>query len=327
MAARLLALLFAVALVAAALAYRSHATGNGGGGSNNPRLTCATELQAVCKALAGRADTTVEAAGTTADRLVQGGDDPGVDGWITVGPWAQMVDEARQRNGKPTLFAAPSTVARSPVALVVWPDRRAALEAKCEGPVTWKCLGVVAKGGTWAASGGPAAWGPVKVGVDDPHSSGVGLSAIAAGTVAVVGRPDVSSTDLDTDTFRDWLSGLAHAVPTGDPALERMLAAGPSVLDLDLSVKAVAARLVDSSASRTKPVLVYPAPMTAAAVELSARRAGAGGGRVGRLVDGRGADALRSAGWEAPGASDAGGPLPSAGVLDALRSAWQDASR
>src|SRR5439155_13505043 len=37
--------------------------------------------------------------------------------------------------------------------------------------VTWRCLGDVAKAGAWQRSGGPAAWGPVKVGVDDPHRS------------------------------------------------------------------------------------------------------------------------------------------------------------
>src|SRR5438093_1363139 len=126
-------------------------------------------------ALAGSAQTAVEAAGTTADRLVQGGGDPGIEGWVTVGPWARMVDEARVRAGKPALFTTASALARSPVAVVVWPDREKVLETRCGGPLTWRCLGDVAKGATWQRSGGPSAWGPVKVGVDDPHSSGVGL--------------------------------------------------------------------------------------------------------------------------------------------------------
>jgi hypothetical protein len=221
--------------------------------------------------------------------------------------------------------------------VTVFASRAEVLRRSCPGgAIAWRCLGDVAGKGTWAAVGGPAEWGPVKVVVDDPATDDGGLTVLGAATAAWFGRADVASNDLD-DAYRGWLAGLARAVPTGRPSLEQGLAAGPALLDAYGGLEAQAGPLVASAARPDKPLLIYPSPVATADVVL-----GSGpGGRSRRLADlvraGAGQAALAATGWRVPGrprpagtgaapALPAGSGLPRPGTLDALRQAWREAT-
>jgi hypothetical protein len=319
-------------MIVGALAFRSN-HGKNGTSTSRPRVTCATEIAVACDAIGTTASVTTESPASTAARLVRL-DQPDIDAWVTAGPWPQLVDDARARAGRARLFTRYETpIARSPIVAAVFPDRQKVLAARCV-PESWKCIGEVAKAQTWKAVGGDERWGPVKLGIDSPTDTGYGLSALGAATASFFGRPDVSSTDLDDDAFRDWLASLAHAVIRPTPSLAQMVATGPAVLDADATVEADANRIISTSARDPKPVVVYLAPVTTVDVTLGIA-SGDAGTRGAALVRRTGVAALAGAGWRTGArAGPAGAPalpptsgLPSVGVLDALRQRWQDASR
>jgi hypothetical protein len=337
-AARILALLAAVAMVAGAVAVRGAMDDDEERTTTALRLVCSTELAAVCDALAadGRSDVraTVEAAADTAARLtaVGQGEDAGLDGWLVAGPWPAIVDEAREREAKDTLLDDGAVLARSPLVLAVWPDRDTVLKRHCEGgTVGWKCLGENA-GEQWSSiAGGDARWGPVKPGLP-PVSTATGLAVLGAATTAWFGdRPVASSADLEEGAYQDWLDRLLRAVPRNTAAtVETALQRGPAAFDAVGTIEAEAGPLLARTARPVKPRLLYPEPVATADVVL-----GTTGGRAAELLrelvsGAAGRRALAAAGWRVDGETLApgldptrrlpdGSGLPSAGVLEALR--------
>ena len=102
-----------------------------------------------------------------------------------------------------------------------------------------------------------------------------------------------------------------------------MLAAGPAEADVVATLDAIARPLLAASARSPKPVLLYPSPVSNADVVLGSV-GGDRGRRLADLVGEKGPAALVTAGWR-PAARQPSG-LPSAGLLDALRTAWQEAA-
>ena len=345
MAARVLALLAAVAMVVGAMAVRDRLDGGEAeAGSTVLRLACSDELAAACERLAEGGDgleVMVEPAGDTAERLATASSSaarPPVDGWLVAGPWPAMVEEVRRSNGLEPLLTSSPVLARSPAVVAVFPSRAEVLRRNCPGgAIGWRCLGDVAGRGSWAAVGGRPEWGPVKVLVDDPATTARGLVALGAATAAFFGRADVASNDLD-DTYRAWLGGLARALPSGRPSLEQGLAAGPSLFDAYGGLEAEAGPLVAASARPEKPLLIYPSPVATADVVLGSVPGGPSR-RLAELVRGEGGrEALAATGWRVPGQPraagvaanpglPAGSGLPRPGTLAALRQAWQEATR
>jgi hypothetical protein len=344
MAARLLALLAAVAMVVGAVAVRNRIDDKEERQETTLRLVCATELRAVCDDLAADDDhsvvATVEPAATTAGRLtaLEPGRRAGLDGWLVPYPWPEIMSEARERAGSDALLVPGPVLARSPVVLAVWPDRAAALAARCEGGAPgWKCLGEAA-GQRWDAIGGDPAWGPVKPG-HLPPSTATGLSVLGAATAAWFGRTDLSSADLDDDAFRGWLSRLERAVPASPaPTVETMLVRGPATFDAVGTLEAEAGPVLARSARPSKPDLLYPAPVATADVVL-ATPAGRAADLLAELVEGSaGRRSLARAGWRVEGQPRADGipaepalppskGLPPPGLLSALRRAAEEAAR
>jgi hypothetical protein len=310
---RVVAFAIAVALVAGAIVIRNRMNTQHTASSHPLTLVCSTELEAACTALPPSIHFTVEPAGTTAANLVSA-NPPAIDGWLVTGPWPEIVSEERAAKGESPLVTMGPALARSPLVTVAWPDRTAVIKKAC--PVALRCAGDVALAGAWEKVGGQPAWDPVKISMGDPQTDAVGLDALAAATAAFFGRADVSSTDLDGDAFRAWLSALAQAW-RGDK-LSDMVAVGPSVADLALSIEAVAKPLVGAAAN--KPDLLYPSTVVSADVVLG-EFATARSTRLSTLI--ATSKVLTNTGWRAPvGTSTA---LPAAGLLDALRAAWKDA--
>jgi hypothetical protein len=311
----------AVALVAIAIVIRGRIdNSSGSGGGAKLRLVCAPELEAVCRSLGSDVDVTVAEPGATADKLESAAGDLGVDGWLTPGPWPEIVRAARQRSGKDLLLGAGSPLARSPIGLAVWPDRLAVLSGACPNrQVGWRCFGDVVAKGEWKAVGGQDAWGRIKVGFPDPSNDATGLAALGAATAGYFSRSDLSSADLDDPGFRAWLRSLASA-NADHPALADVLARGPAEAAAAATLDAIGKPLIASSARSPKPTLTYPAPVASADVVLGSADTDRGR-RLAGLVT---AQVLKDAGWQ-PANGQASG-LPPADLLDALRSAWKDAA-
>lgn len=316
MRARLLAFAAAVAMVAAAIAIRSGIDKHHQDSAHPLRLVCSNELQAACEALPATIQITYQSAADTANAL-SSTTPPDVDGWLTTGPWPDIVQERRQRNGQPVLLDQSRPLARSPIVVVAFPDRAAVIKKACPD-VALKCVVDIAGRGDWTRVGGQATWNPPKVGLSPPNVEASGLAVLGAATASLFGSTNLSSTDLDDPNFGTWLKGLVGA-SRGDQ-LGQMVAVGPSVADLALTLEALARPLVGAAAN--KPVLLYPSTVMSADVVLGTFDTS----RSRRLADlVRSSKVLENAGWQVPTSAPSG--LPPAGFLDALRAAWGEASR
>ena len=324
---RVLAVLGAVLMVAVALLVRSaldgdDATGGDGGGSEDAvRLLCAEELADVCRRLEdeGLAEIQIEAVGLTVDRLGALDADLEVDAWLTLDPFPQQVNDRRLFATGNALFADPvATDHSSGLALVAQADRGVALEQDCTA-VGWACVGDAA-GEPWADHGGEAAWGPVKPGYDAPDTSATGLLVLAQAMADHLGEPGFAGQDID----ERWLGDLEDAVPTrtAGPSLLRLAQQGGAAFGAVGALGADAEALA-RTAQGADLTIFYPAPMFRASVVLAPGRGGeddVSDALTDLLDDEAFTDALTAAGWEV---GTDGETLPSAGVLDALRSAWE----
>ncbi|MDQ1373537.1 MAG: hypothetical protein QOJ09_875 [Actinomycetota bacterium] len=330
LAVRLGAIVAAVAMVVGALVLRARLDDNRSVRNQELRLTCATELDEVCRDFAdtsgARVVVTVEDAGVTADKVASATEAP-FDGWLTPGPFPQMVQGMRQAAGRAVLIDRVSKpIARTRTNVVMWKERAAALASVCPGKVIgWTCLGNAASR-QWKDVGGPAAWGDVKTSIPDPNATASGLVALGGATVAFAGQSDVSSTQLDQDdAFGVWLGNLKRSqVPSAD--LGRMLTAGPSLVDVVAGLEAQTLPTLQGAARANEVTVIYPSPVVTADVVLgtvASKRAT----RLAELLEGKaGRDALQRAGWKvgSPSLPPTSG-LPDPGLLAYLRGAWSNA--
>ena len=339
MATRVLALLAAVAMIAAALFVRARLDGDDGEDFAGPlKLVCDTALAAVCDAIAGeegdRVEVRVEGAFTTFAAL--NGQvpqlDPYLDGWLVSAPWPGILAAARQRAAQDTTVFAGEILARSPVVMAIQDDRRQVLTERCGGEISWKCVGEVA-GTAWASlPGGMPVWGPIRP-AHPPAPSLIGLTVLGSAAVSFVGRTDLARADFEEPTFQDWFSRLEEAGPR-PPAVEpfKTFLTRPTSFSLVGTIEADAGPALQVAASATKPVLLYPSPVVTADVVLAVRESPEGEALTRMLASSTARRALAAAGWRvegeprAPGvAAQPGLPptsnLPDPDVLQALMDA------
>ena len=316
MASRLVALLAAVAMIAGALVYRSHRDHTASTASL--RIVCASELAAACDAVSSVAQTTVEPARVTADRLgkVTDGADPGLDAWLVPGLSPQIVDAERASGlgSQKPLFRDGEDLASSHVGIAVFPERKTVLDKACGGALTWKCLGDVAAKQTWKAVGGPEAWGPVKYAIDDPTTTASGLAALGGLGTGYFAKNELIPS-RDDDAFRDWLHAFASAVRPG-VSVQSMAAAGPSIADAAVAVEAIAQPSLGANTHQL--ALVYPQPVPVFSVRLAIARRG-GDIRSDLLAPLR--KALLASGWSVPAKTE----FPTSVGLTVLLGLWAEA--
>jgi hypothetical protein len=290
--ARVVAALVAAAMVVGAVMVRraldgdgNSGNGNGGGPQVATRTVCASDVQEdVCFP---RDD--VEPEGATADALIEaaGAEDGDLRAWLTVGPWPQMVDDARRSAGKPRLFSDVRTLASTELVAVVRrkPDQ-------CTGEVTWRCLGDAAVAGARVAA--------------PPRGTGIRLLATAAFAGAYLGRSDYASNDITDDpAAADWLA----AVDRGIEDARQFASTLDDALVKQGAVDVFVTTLADATAGATPPGQVTVAqPVVRATAYL---------GTAGRFDADEVADRLQLFHWRSPPQPPAG--LPSPGVLLALR--------
>ena len=287
---RVLAVVAAIAMVAAALYVRGRIDDDGGGAGNtgdNGQLVCDPVLEDACRAVTD--DVVVEDAATTADGLLTA-DRVEFDGWVTPGPWPAMVDALRSAASRPELFGdGGSIVASSRMALVTPPA----------APQDWRAVGEAVGGGD------------LRLGWRDP-ASGLGVLQIGAFAVGYFGGSDFARNDFDAG-FRSYLEAIEDEAEVARDPLERRLQQGISFAQAVVSFQSEAERLLDEAAPGRRGDLrpLYPEPVVAVEVVLAGTEEGAGDLR----------DALDDEGWDVPPSRSG---LPSPGVLAAL---WQEVRR
>lgn len=299
-------------------------------------VVCAASLRTACEELVRTSTRPVairyEVAATTADRLVAA-DDADIDAWIVLDPWPAIVDEGRDRGGRAPLFASTTTLARSPVVMVVATERLPVLRDACGGDVDWSCVGDVA-GAPWAAVGGPTAWGEPKPGHAAPDDA-VGSLVLAQLASSRIGTTTFSTRDLSDDGFRGWFSSLERAVGSFDPSggthLRQLLQFGPGTVDVLGTLEAEPAELLPRVGARADAAsVIHPQPQLVAALVVAELTDGVAG-----ALD---ASGLAAAGWRLGDAPPPGLPdapplpvppvdLPSPGAFVALREVWGETVR
>jgi len=357
-AKRVVALVIAVTLVVISIVIRSAVTDDGDAAATSRRgplrLTCADELAGPCEAIArnagGRVQLTVEAAGATAQRLLDADrpSDVAIDGWLTLAPWPEIVAERRERaNAEPLLDRTSARIARSPLVLAVRKDRHAALTQKCGGEVDWTCIGRVA-GSSWSSIGGDPSWGAVKPAHPEAVQSATGLLVLGQAAGHYLASPDVpveqvSRTDWEaSDTFGPWFQQLETSVPPdaldvgADPFARWLQLRGVNYAVVGGLEAQLGPGIAHAGAVGDLADVIYPAGVASADVVLAP--IGAGGSDLVKVVSGdEAAAALAASGWRVPGQRAAAGVqstalpesngLPPAGTLDALQDYWQDVVR
>jgi hypothetical protein len=340
---RVLAFLVAIGLVVGAYAVR---TGGPESGTDpavvaaaTSTLRCDAELRVACRALseAGH-DVQVEPAGVTYEALRGAADAAVPDVWVTVAPWPAMVDDARSRAGLSPLFTTSEVpLAASPLVLVLWEERGDVLEANCAaGELDLACV-TGAAGKRWDELGGPETWGAVKLGIQDPSTSSVGLAVLALATAEELGTAEFGTRSLTDGAYLDWLSALSGAIPDLAPAagsaLAAMLQVGPAAFDVAATTEGAALTARDGGAQRAAQLRVVP-PAPAATVDaVLAVKGTATTDDVAEVVAG----ALGAAGWLTPATADGtsaatfdgppGAALPGAGAQTALRNTFDETVR
>lgn len=328
-------------MIAGALYVRGGTDGGGPGplASRAPaQLVCVSELESVCEVLAQEhegVEVRVEEAGVTADALLDGPVEG--DAWLTLAPWPQLVSEARQRGGGTALPPAGEPLGRSPLVQVIAKERGVALIRDCMN-VSWRCVGHSA-GRDWTDLGGEPTWGRFKPGFTSPTSSASGLLVLGQAASEFLRTTDFSARDLDEDSFVAWFGQLGEGVPEhgspGNTPFEQQLRFGAAKFDLVGTTEAEAAPALDRSARGKDFAIRYPKNLVVADVVLAPLTQGEGADRLGSLVEGSGKTALAEAGWRVEGQPAAQGVpdqpalpeesnVPSAGVLDALRTRWEE---
>lgn len=327
-----MALAGAVALVLVAVVVRDRLVGDEGGSGGDGTVVCPTELADVCEQAAGDLDVRVEDTIETADRLVAAGraDEADADLWLVPRPWSEAVVDARARaNAEPLLGDPVGPLARSPVGLVVWDERAAALEGgSCAGPLTWRCVGDAADR-PWDEVGGRTHWGEVRAGLSDPESA-TGLMVLGGATAGYLERSDYASNDFDGG-LSSWLGGWASSsAGIDDDPVSRMLTRGPG----ELAVLGTLEADTLPAASRDELQVLVAEPVATA--DLVVVPVGDSDDAADDLAgDGDLLAALAQAGWRVPDHPLASGldpdltlpdddGLPDGAVLRALLDRWRE---
>jgi hypothetical protein len=240
----------------------------------------------------------------------------------------------------PQALAEPSApLARSPLVLVAWNDRLAALQGVCSGgEVTWRCVGEVA-GRAWTDIGGQPAWGAVKPSHARPDVTAEGLLVLSQATASYFDRTDFARNDFDNDpAFGRWFEQLERSIPSfpSPPRtpLDEMLSIGPAVFDLTGVLEAEAGPSIARSRDQARLTILYPSPATVADVVVVPVTDSSQGARLSRLLQSSEvAELLAESGFRVDGQPLADGVdaelelpadsgLPRPGVLEALRALW-----
>lgn len=343
---RVLALVGAITMVAAALVVRSVIDGGGDGSTSDQTVTiaCVRELRSVCEAVATEdgIEVRIEDFSVTASALAgaEDGTTIGIDAWVAPAPIAAGVNERLALAGRDPVLGEPGEVlARSPLVLVGWSERLTPLRDHCGGTLSWTCIGEAADV-AWPELGGASAWGALKPGHARPDLATDGLLVMSQAMADRVGTTEYASNDFADPAVRSWFEQLEQTVAdlqTGAATpLDRMLSQGVAAYDLVGTTEAQAVPAVARSRDRDRLEVLRLDPQATADVVVTPVVGADGAERAERTMrSATAAEALAAAGWRVPGQplaegldaqatlpDDDGAPAP--GVLLALLTLWQE---
>ncbi len=320
---RLGAVVLAVGMIVAALAWRSRGSGEapraGIDDQSGPVVVvCGSDNSAVCDSLRDRLDasrfTVRSVAPLDTVAALNSQEDPDWSYWVTSEIWVQS---AISQPGSAERISAQSSVelGSSPTSLVMAKERSVPLAAHCGGVIDWACIFNNA-GKNWADLGGNSAWGQLKLGVG-PSSTSDGRLALAG--FALAGLPaGADTTDLSVaDSFRTQLSNASSSNKAAPDQLGRFLTT-PAFASVILSSKAQF-RVADA-ANSSKFVVSTPEPALLDRLMVVPRAGSAAAPPPSAELLKALSSVAADQGWE-PGSATAA-DLPSAGLLDQLAQLW-----
>jgi hypothetical protein len=279
---RLLAVLGAICLIAAAVLVRQWLTdrgdddaGGGGSGSNRPVVACTVELADVCDALA--AAGAIAADPPELDSAGAATPDDQIDAWITWDPAPQLAGYDADGRTPTATWTEVEVLATAALAAAAQAETFA--EA-CGAEVTWTCL----------AESGAA---------DQPTTTGVGEPATAEGSARLLPLARALSEDDDPGTTDDIaLRALLDGPIGGQRSAETMatlLVTRPAEVDVVIGPSGLLEAAAATTRGRDLGVAVRsPAPEATIAVVVASRTEGVARRLAERCDDA--ADALEAAG-------------------------------
>ena len=323
---RLAAIVVAIGMVFGSFALRNSLEKNpesqtATGGNSPFRLNCSTELADICAELEQtepNLTVKIEEAGATADRLtlLPDGTDPGFDAWLTVGPWAEIVQDNRSftENAGAILGKASRVLGSAPAQIVTSKSGESALEAACSGTITWKCLGE-----------NQSLPQPQSIGMASPNT-GAGLAVLADATNSFFGDNSYSATDFEDAAFIGWFEQLTKKSRTVQLSRKTPLDDAVAKQGSFSTVGALSSEVASlpTSSKKFNPV---PAPKGAPAQPVIAqvRLVPAAGITAQGALDQVDSDALtqllKDSNWSTTD-PDPNSNMPDAGVLQVLRDMW-----
>lgn len=328
MPARIAAVLAAIAMVAGALFVRSRMDAQEVVNATPLSLVCSPEVAAICETLAKaespRLEVTIEAAGTTLERLTAGDVERGaIDGWLTPGPWPRIVDDPQVRESQRQHFAAKVTLGFTTTVALVRTDRIGPLTARCP-QVTWTCISDLA-GRRWSEVT-PAASGIVTPAHEPADTDAGGLAVLSAVVTGFAGGPGFGAAEINDD-LAPRITTFERSVPASAASADLVSAfiVRPSQFDVVGALAVDVGRdALTAGAGRVELVAVQPVvgvPLVFGAApgregsRLADRMRSAGATRV-----------IRAAGWGGK-APDGAVSMPPPGVLEALRIFYGEVQR
>lgn len=311
-------------MVLGAIVVRDRIDDDGGAapatGSGPLKLLCVPELTAVCDQLrTGDVAVTIEPATVSAERLRSvDAEDAAFDGWLTVGPWREAVDEARASSAE-DLFANDTVLGRSPFVVAVWKDKRTALN--CAEPLDLGCVGDAVNTRNFRLG----------VASDDDALGVLGDAALGVGHID---NPSFATNDLQETDLAEWLTGVDGRADRvgqnpGGRSFTELLTFGPANADGYLSTEADVGPQLAQASRRAEIDVMYVRPVVTADATFAGRTGKRGDRLRDLVVSDRVRAALAAAGWRVPGQPLATGVattprlgdddgLPSGAVLSAL---------
>ena len=323
---RLAAIVLAIGMVFGSVALRNSLDNStqaqtATGGDSSFRLTCAVELADVCNALAATQPNLIvmiEEAGTTADQLtlLPDGTDPGFDAWLTVGPWAEIVQDNRSftENGGAILGTASRVLGSSPAQIVTSKSAQTELEAACGGAITWKCLGE-----------NQSLPQPQSIGMASPNT-GAGFAVLADATNSFFGNSSYSASDFEGAAFIGWFEQLTKKSRESNLGEQTVLERAVAAAGTFTTVGALSTE-VESLKTASSRFNSVPAPKDAPdqPVIAQVRLVPAAGITAQDALDQVNSDALTQllaeSNWNTSD-QDSRSNMPAAGVLQVLRDMW-----
>lgn len=180
-----------------------------------------------------------------------------------------LTSDWKQKNGSELVAtdgaekAVPLVI--TPLVLVAWDDRGAALSGK-EKTVTFRQLrDAIASPKGWPAAGGKADWGFVKLGHTNPTRSNSGLQALILMAYEFhKKRAGLEVKDVLDEKFQEFMKTLEKGVPKfGDSTgtfMEEMVLYGPSKYDVVVTYENLAIQHIPNAQGRWGNLRVfYPA--------------------------------------------------------------------